>query len=1215
MTSSFALPHCKRYLILLIPVFILVSCSRHHTLFERLGSSYTGIHFDNAIRDSDSLNILNYEYIYNGGGVAVADFNGDGKPDLYFTGNMVPNRLYLNEGHMHFKDVTKEAHAEGEGKWCSGVSVVDINNDGRPDLYICVTESKDPNKRRNILYINQGLDKNGVPVFKDEAHAYGLDDTSYSSQAAFFDYDNDGDLDMYLVVDQPNEVRYTAQAVPKVTDGSSPTTDKLYENVGSDSLGHPFFKDVSRKAGINIEGFGLGVNITDINHDGWKDILVTNDFLSNDLLWINNHDGTFTNESGKYFKHTSYSAMGNDVEDINNDGLQDVMALDMMPYTNYRKKTMMTADNYYAYINNAFYGYEYEYPHNTLQLNMGMHRGAEDSVKHPVFSEIAFMAGVAMTDWSWTPLVADFDNDGFKDMVITNGFPKDITDMDFATFRSQVSGIAPVGVLLNRIPSVKLSNFAYRNDGNLRFSDVTRSWGLTDKSFSNGAVWADLEGDGALDLVVNNINGPAFIYRNTLYDSKDSLKRHHWLEVTFKGQKLNLEGQGAWVDIYYDHGKHQTYENTVYRGYLSSVQNMAHFGTGSVSLLDSVVIRWPDGAVQCLRHVLTDRVIQADHAKARPPNLHDPDRFMLPDLRADLKAAAPEMTDVTQRLGIHYVHSEQDFVDFNIQQLLPHKLSEYGPSLTVGDVDGNGLEDVFIGGSKGHKGVFLLQQPNGSFLQKDLLPGPDGPAKIQEDEGALLFDADGDGHPDLYITSGSDEDAPNSEAYQDRFYLNDGKGHFRLDTAAIPRSLVSKSCVVAADFDHDGDLDLFVGGRVDPGSYPRPVSSRILRNDSRPGHPKFTDITGQVAPELRHIGMVTDAIWTDIDGDGWPDLVLSGEWMPITILKNNQGKSFTDITASSGLAGYTGLWTSLVAGDFNNDGKIDFIAGNEGLNTPLQADARHPIGIYAKDFDQNGTYDAVPTVFWPDSGGVLREFPVDSRDRMIKQLYGMRRQFPTYKSYASATIHDLFTPEQLKGALQYHATELRSCYLENLGHDKFKVIPLPMKAQVAPLFGMVAEDVDEDGNLDLVCTGNDYGNRVLVGRLDALYGLVLKGDGSGHFHAQSLLKSGIYIPGDGKSLVRLLGKAHQSLLAASQNQGPLKVFALNRNRPAYQAQPQDAYVMFHFKDGRVQRQDLDYGSSFQSASGRFVSLPAGLSRMEVYEWNGSHKPVPLPARP
>ncbi|HLX91674.1 MAG TPA: VCBS repeat-containing protein, partial [Puia sp.] len=953
-------------------ILLLISCGRRHTLFQQISSDQSGVHFNNQIVENDSVNPFDLTNIYNGGGVGIGDFNGDGLQDIYFTGNQVPCKLYLNRGNFKFDDVTAEAGVAGAGEWCRGVAVVDINNDGRPDIYVCATIKSDPNLRRNLLYINQGLDKNGVPQFKEMAKEYGLGDTLYSTMAEFFDYDNDGDLDMYLTVNEIPKGYNAGLYRPIITDGSFPSTGKLFRNDWNDSLKHPVFTDVSKQAGITYEGFGHDATIVDVNQDGWKDIYVSNDFVGDDILYINNHDGTFTNKVKSYFKHTSANGMGQDFEDINNDGLMDLVELDMDPADNYRKKLFLNSNNYLNYQNSDRFGYQYQYVRNSLQLNQGRRVNAMDSVGDPIFSEISFLSGVAETDWSWTPMVADFNNDGYRDIIITSGFPKDITDHDFINFHKQAMYLASKQLILSQIPQVKIHSSAFCNNGDLTFKDVSADWGLTIPAFSNGAAYADLDNDGDMDLVINNINDEAMILRNT--SREQNTENSHYLQIKLEGDGKNRDGFGAIIELHYDRGKQQVYEYSPYRGYLSTIQDIAHFGLGNLTTVDSVIVKWPNKKMQLLKNVKCDQVLKVNIRDAN-------DHFDFPGYTV---ASATLFKEVSDSLHVQYEHSENDFIDFNIQKLLPHKFSEYGPAVAVGDIDGNGLEDFVVGGSSGYSAQLFLQQPNGKFKQRPLMSGLQASRKLADDEGILLFDADGDGDLDLYICSGGYENQAGSEAYQDRLYVNDGKGNFTLDSAALPRNFTSKFCVRAADFDHDGDLDLFVSGRVEPGKYPQPVSSFILRNDSKNGHIKFTDVTNEVAKDLNNIGMVCDAIWTDFDNDGWPDLVLAGEWMPITFLHNDKGK-FSNITPSTGIAGHTGWWNTIVAGDFDNDGDIDYIVGNLGRNSFYRASEAYPVRVYGKDFDNNGVYDMITSLYLPDKDGEKKEFPSESRDDLLKQ--------------------------------------------------------------------------------------------------------------------------------------------------------------------------------------------------------------------------------------
>lgn len=1120
-----------RLIVVIVSLFLFYSCSDNKTLFETIDASHSGIEFNNLITESDSVNQLDNGNVYNGGGVGIGDFNNDSLPDIFFTGNLVDCRLYINEGNFRFRDVTSQAGVTGEGKWCRGVAVVDINNDGLDDIYVSATISSSAEKRKNILYINRGNGADGIPVFTDMAGEYGLDDDSHTTQAVFLDYDNDFDLDVYLVVNEINERDAPYVFRPLTTDGTGISTGRLYRNDYDNLKGHPVFTDVSRDAGIGTEGFGNQATVCDINEDGWKDIYVSNDYLSPDLLWINNHDGTFSEQLSHYFKHTSNSAMGNDAADINNDGLIDFVTLDMNPEDNYRKKMMLLPSSYQFYQNSERYGYNFQYTRNTLQVNQGPRILGNDSIGDPVFSEIAYLAGTEATDWSWCALLADFDNDGFRDLFVANGFPRDITDRDFGMFRSKAWLTTPKMDILKQVPEVKIYNYLFRNNGNLTFTNVSKRWGLQAPSFSNGAAYADLDNDGDADLVVNNINDKASLYRNNSAEINGA--ESHFLKVALRGDANNRKGLGAKVEVFYEGGKNQVWENNPFRGYLSTVETTAIFGLGRASAADSVTVTWPGGRQEKRNDVAAGSIVVFDYADAVAG-------------KQSLRHTSPLFTDITYSSGIRYIDDETDFADFSIQKLIPHKLSEPGPQLAAGDMNGDGLDDFVAGGSAYHSAVLFFQKPGGKFIAKDLLGKNEASVKRSDDAGILIFDADGDGDNDLYIASGGYEYEAGSEAYADRLFINNGKGIFNEESDVLPANNESKGCVTAADYDGDGDPDLFVSGRVKPWSYPMPATSCIYRNDSGNGVIKFKDVTESAAPELKNMGMVCDAVFSDFSGDGKPDLVIAGEWMPLTFLQNVNG-TFKNVTNVTNPGMLTGWWNTIAATDIDNDGDTDYVAGNLGLNSYYRSSSEHPAAIYAGDFDNDGTTDAFPSLWLMSSQAdtVFREFPAFGRDDIVRQMISMRSRFQNYKSLAVATIDMLLAPEQFSKAYSLKATEFRSSVFINKGNGIFAANPLPLQAQYAPLRKIITGDFNSDGNADIIAATNDYGTEVLTGRYDALNGIFLAGDGHGGFKALRIAESGIYIPGNGRSVARLRDEDGKTLVAASQNRGPLKLFRLN----------------------------------------------------------------------
>ena len=1170
--------------------FLLISCNRNKPLFQLISSDHSNIHFNNHLVENDTINPFDLPNMYNGGGVGIGDFNNDGLPDIYFTGNQVPCKLYLNKGNFKFDDITEVAHVNGNNRWCRGVAVVDINNDGLPDLYVCATILPEAENRQNLLYINQGVNKQGIPVFKEMAEEYGLNDESFSTMASFFDYDNDGDLDVYITVNEMDQDRNPSVYRPKIKDGSSPSTGRLYRNDWNATLHHPVFTNVTKQAGVTIEGYGHSATIADFNKDGWKDIFVANDFLSNDLLYINNHDGTFSDKAAIYFKHTSANGMGQDVIDVNNDGLSDVVEMDMDPEDNYRKKLLMSGYNYQNYRNNDSFGYQYQYVRNTLQMNMGPRIEKNDSAGDPIFGDIGYWSGISSTDWSWAPLVQDFDNDGFRDIIVTNGFPKDLTDHDFIAFREKSFGYTTKKEVLAKIPQVKLKHYAFHNKGDATFTDVTDNWGLITPSFANGAAYADLDNDGDLDLVINNINEEAFVYQNNSADTSN------YLTLKLAGDSLNRNGLGTWIELYYG-GKQQVYEQTPYRGYLSSMPMDPHFGLGKTSRIDSMIVKWPDGKKQILLNVEANQKLTVAYANAKETyNWENP--------KTTSHAWFQPINDSAR---IHYQHRKKDFIDFSIQKLLPHKFSEYGPAMAVGDVNNDGLDDIFIGGSGSNRTTLLLQQKDGTFINRNTLPGQN--EKNWDDMGLVLFDADNDGDLDLYIASGGYENAPKSPAYGDKLYINDGKGNFTINATALPLNLASKSCVRAVDYDNDGDLDLFIAGRVVPWNYPYPASSAIYRNDTKDGKVKFTDVTYTVAGPLLNIGMVCDAIWTDFDNDGWQDLVLAGEWMPVKFLKNDHGK-FRDITPTSQIANQIGWWNSITAGDFDNDGDIDYVVGNLGENSFYKASDKYPVSIYARDFYNQGNVQCILTSFIKDKqGGELKEFATDARDDVISQLPFLKKRFLSYKKFGLATFDQLFTPQELDGSIKYSANNFKSSFIKNNGNGTFTMEPLPDMAQYSAINGMITDDFDGDGNPDICMNTNDYGTEPSYGRYDALNGLILKGDGKGKFTPLTILQSGVFIPENGKALVKVRSSDGKYLIAASQNKGPLKVFQLNKSCGFLPLNSDDVYAIITYKDGRHQKRETGYGNSFLSQSGRFITIDDTISSIEITNSKGKTRKV------
>ncbi len=1149
------------------------ACRQSHTLFIPMGSAVTGIEFSNDILLTDSLSVLEFEFIYNGAGVAVGDFNNDNLLDIYFTGNMVSNRLYINKGDWRFEDIT-EAAGLLTADWSNGVSIVDINQDGYLDIYVSRGGPRGTiyEDRANLLYIN-----NGNLTFTESAVAYGLDNSEYTVQSAFFDYDLDGDLDVYMLSNAlVNFNRNTSRPIDAT--GKAPSVDKLFRNNGDLS-----FSEVSEEAGILIEGFGLGVEICDINEDQWPDLYISNDFLTNDLLYINQQDGSFKNEAASYLKHQTYNGMGNDVADFNNDGLLDIVVLDMLPEDNRRRKLTMMGNNYDAYQNNMDYGYQPQYIRNTLQLNNG----------NGTFSEIGQLSGIDATDWSWSALLADYDNDGFKDLFITNGYPRDVTNLDFIVYGQQVLAMGEAEanrqqrlLALNELPGAKLPNYIFRNQGDLTFTNTTGEWGLTRPSYSNGAVYADFDNDGDLDLAINNIDEVAAIYKNQSRELKNNSA--NYLQIKLKGPKGNVQGLGAKIRLYINSQIQYQYV-TPYRGYLSSVDLQIHFGLGKVRQIDSLQVIWPDGSLQTLFNIPVNQVLTVNYNNLDSigfkPSQHN---------------SKPYFQEVTSDLNFHYQHRENIFVDFKLQPTLPHMHSRNGPGLAVADINDDGLQDFYVGGATGYPGAFCLQNPDGTMnVQKMSLDS------TSEDLGVLFFDANGDGDLDLYVASGGAAHLEGSKLYQDRLYSNDGKGNFTYQPQALPTISESSSCVVAGDYDRDGDLDLFVGGRVLPGSYPLTPKSYLLLNESGSGDDevRFSPVTSKLPEDFTKMGMVTAALWTDFNNDGWLDLIVVGEFMPIKFFSNNNG-TLVDATSETGLEHTHGWWNSLSAGDFDADGDIDYLAGNLGLNSRLKASPQEPLCIYAKDFDINGRIDPIMCYYVQGENYIAH-----TRDDMIAQISAMGARFKTYEKYAEAKFEESFLKSELKDAFVVRSENFETSFLENLGGGQFAMKSLPLMAQFSPVYGITVDDYNQDGSLDALLTGNFYASVVSTGKYDASIGLLLLGDGHGEFHSVSATKSGVLADGDTKGMVKMVSSTGKLRVVVANNSGPVKIFQRDKADDVFYALPSDRYAEIITKEGAIYKQEFYYGSSYLSSSGRFIIIHNNIASITVYDQKGKGRTI------
>lgn len=1130
-------------------------------MFELLESKNTGVYFNNTITTNDSINLMNYEYLYNGGGVGIGHFNNDSLPDFILTSNMGTSSIYLNNGSFKFKDITTSSGINTNKKWCTGVSVVDINNDRLDDIYISVGGMGNKDSFPNLLYINQGDN-----TFIEAATSYGLADQGESIQSIFFDYDLDGDLDMYLLTGGGFE-NSAINAKPIKTNGQSRNTDRLYRNDFSTILNHPVFTNVSKEAGITIEGFGLGVSVFDANNDSWPDVYVSNDYLSRDLLYVNNQNGTFSEKGLDYFGHTSHFSMGNDVGDIDNDGFLDVVTMDMLP-DNYKRRKLMSGASSYDFFQMANrIGYGNQHMRNMLQKNNG----------NGTFSEIGQLSGISRTDWSWAPLIADFDNDGFNDLFVTNGYGKDITDLDFVKYRESNASVfsntqdlrqSVVDCLAYR-PAISLPNYIFKNATKLTFDNKSIPWGFAENSISNGAAYADLDLDGDLDLIVNNIDQPAFIYKNRLREQYP--QKSNFLNIDLIGDFLNVKGIGAKVTLYAGSAI-QVKENQPVRGFQSTVETTMHFGLEGLKNLDSVTVVWPDSKTSTIKNIVSNQTIQFSYATASSKTKNK--------IRQELYLQKDTI--------VNFQHKESTYNDYGVQPLLQHGFSNQGPGLAVGDLNADGLDDVFMGGAYGFKSSFILQDKNGNFNAHEL-PATD----VYEDLGALIFDSNGDGLADIYVVSGGSERYEGHVGYQDRLYLNNPENVGTFIEGSLPEMKTSTTTVVGGDYDNDGDIDLFVGGRVQVGKYPNNPRSYILENVDG----NFVDVTDKFSPSLLKIGMVTSAIWTDTNNDHYLDLVVVGEFMPITILMGN-GKEL-EVSTINGLQNTHGLWNSILADDFDNDGDIDFIVGNRGLNSTLKGTLEKPLQLHYADFDSNGYVDPILSSF---EEGFYR--PVASLDQLTSQLPIAKKKVLFYHSYAKATTNDILKMLDITAYENLESKEMNSSYLENVGEGKFEISPLPITTQFAPVYGIISEDLDGDGLQDVILVGNEYNTEVVNGRYDASFGTILINHGSGEFKTSPNLESGFSVKGNAKSLIRLeVGET--SVLMVGKNDDTVETFKFKgTSTTTIKPITSEQYALIHFKDGTQRKVEFYWGQGYLSQSSRNIRCTKNMSSITMYTQSG-----------
>lgn len=1058
-------------------------------IFTKLSAKTTGVTFENRLTENDTLNYFTYPYIYMGGGISAGDINNDGLTDLFFTGNMVNNRLYLNNGDLKFQDITLESGLAGDERWYTGTTMADVNGDGLLDIY-CLVAGQSGNKQ-NQLFINKGDN-----TFEEKAAEFGLNDAGNSVDATFFDFDNDGDLDVYVANYPITPFEYNSyhykMRMDRVTDLE---TDNLYMNDG----GH--YTKITESSGVKLYSLSLSVTASDLNEDGWTDLYVSNDFGTPDCLYINQKDGTFKNEIKNATAHTSFYGMGVDIADFNNDGFLDIIQMDMDAASNRRSKANMASMNPELFENIERVGFQYQYMQNTLQMNTGFnHQGV------PKLKDISRLAGISSTDWSWAPLLADFDNDGFKDLFVSNGTRREINNKDyFNNLEGEKKHKDSLLIKSLRIPSEPIDNYVFKNNGDLTFSKSNEEWGIEDKGFSNGAVYADLDNDGDLELVTNNIDKEVSIFEN----HSSNVNNH--LTLAFKGSPKNRYGLGAKVHVFHN-TVHQVQEISLSRGFQSSVAPKLHFGLGNDEVIDSLIIIWPNQKTQKLIEVDANSNLVLDFELAR-------DRIKKRNVPDNL------FQSYSDTLAL-YKHKENTYDDFKNEILLPHKTSQFGPGLAVGDLNGDNLEDFYIGAASKYPGGMFFQKADGSFEQQKLKVLLED--RNHEDIGSLIFDADGDGDNDLYIVSGGNEFGPSSPMLQDRLYINQGNGNFVKSRNALPKIFESGSRVYACDFDKDGDQDLFVGGRLIPGNYPYPASSYILENVSVSGIPKFINVTQKIAPTFNKLGLVTSAQWLDFDNDGLKDLAITGEWMKVRLFKNT-GVAFKEVTEQVGLNDTTGWWFSLKTEDIDNDGDMDLIAGNLGDNYKYKANGDETFDVFLNDFDGNRTNDIVLSYY--NEG---EQYPVRGRECSSQQMPSIKKKFKNYDAFSKATLLDVYEEKKLENSIHYKVSSFKSAVFLN-EDGKFIRNDLPLRAQIAPTNQILIADFDLDGIKDMVLGGNLYASEVETPRADAGHGTFLKGTNDKDFETLTPKETGLFMDGDLKDLAIIKIKGKPFILVAKNN--------------------------------------------------------------------------------